>query len=78
MAGARGFSQVDRRDDGSLVAHGVAWVRATDFFLVFMSGPGTTVTPDDAAAVATVTAGHATSQGRGAMSRTGALGSTPS
>lgn len=58
VQGARGFSQVDRRESGSVVAHGVAWVRHTDFFLVFTSGPGSMVTPDDATVLAVAQAAH--------------------
>jgi hypothetical protein len=59
LPAARGFSQVDRRADGSTVAHGVAWARDANFFLVFATGPGSLVTPDDALAVALAQQAHA-------------------
>ncbi len=63
VQGARGFSQVDRRESGSVVAHGVAWVRHTDFFLLFTSGPGSMVTADDATDLAVAQAAHVAETG---------------
>ena len=50
--GARAFSQAASDDDGSRVAHGVAFVRGDRFFLVFESSRTSAATAEHAAAVA--------------------------
>ncbi|MEA3075466.1 MAG: hypothetical protein QOF60_374 [Actinomycetota bacterium] len=55
IAGAHGFSQAgdgEKSDSASVVSHGLVFVRGPRFYLVFVSGPSSSVTPDDARSVA--------------------------
>jgi hypothetical protein len=55
IAGAHGFSQAgdgEAADSASVVSHGLVFVRGARFYLVFVSGPSSAVTPDDARSVA--------------------------
>jgi hypothetical protein len=55
VAGAHGFSQAgdgQQSDSASVVSHGLVFVRGPRFYLVFVSGPSSAVTPDDARSAA--------------------------
>jgi hypothetical protein len=60
IAGARGFSQVQRSDAGSTVSHGVVFVHGDRFYLVFVSARDSAASVDDANTIASVVSRYAT------------------